>query len=87
MNTEEAVQKLSDVIRRKHLALATEQSYCAWLKRYCNFIKDFCLPTFPASKNSNGFSRIYLPRICPPAPGIKPSMPLFSFTRKRSVRN
>ena len=25
-------------MRRKHLALATERSYCAWLKRCCNFI-------------------------------------------------
>ena len=39
MKTEAALQKLSDVIRRKHLALKTEQSYCAWLKRYCHYIK------------------------------------------------
>jgi hypothetical protein len=26
------------VIRRKHLALNTEQSYCAWLRRYCQHI-------------------------------------------------
>ncbi len=39
MNTDQAVNKLRDVIRRKHLALATEHSYCAWLRRYCDFIK------------------------------------------------
>ena len=33
------MQKLSDVIRRKHFALATERSYSAWLKRYCDYIQ------------------------------------------------
>ena len=31
-----ALKTLSAVIRRKHLALNTEQIYRAWLKRYCN---------------------------------------------------
>ena len=39
MTTEPAVEKVADVIRRKHLALNTEHSYCAWLRRYCDFIK------------------------------------------------
>ena len=39
MNTEQAVQKLTEVIRRKHFALSTEHSYCAWLKRYCNYVR------------------------------------------------
>ena len=30
---------LAEVIRRKHLALNTEQSYCGWLKRYCACLK------------------------------------------------
>ena len=38
MKTHQAVAKLSDVIRRKHLALKTEQSYCAWLRLYCQHI-------------------------------------------------
>ena len=25
-------------MRRKHFALATERSYSAWLRRYCDFI-------------------------------------------------
>ena len=25
-------------MRRKHFALATERSYCAWLKRYCDYV-------------------------------------------------
>jgi len=30
---------MADVIRRKHLALNTEQSYCVWLSRYCRYLK------------------------------------------------
>ena len=47
MKTEQALQKMADVIRRKHFALNTEQSYCAWLKRYCNYVK-----TLPAGTPS-----------------------------------
>jgi hypothetical protein len=39
MNTNEAVRRLTQVVRRKHLALATERTYCAWLRRYCDFLK------------------------------------------------
>ena len=39
MNVAQAVQRLTDVIRRKHLSLSTEQSYCGWLKRYCAYLK------------------------------------------------
>jgi len=39
MNTEKALARLTEVIRRKHLALATERSYCAWLRRYCDNLK------------------------------------------------
>ena len=38
MNADQAVARLAEVIRRKHLALNTEQSYCAWLRRYCRHI-------------------------------------------------
>ncbi len=27
------------MVRRKHPALATERSYCAWLRRYCDSLK------------------------------------------------
>ena len=47
MNTAQALQKLTDVIRRKHFALATEQSYRGWLRRYCDYIK-----LLPASVSS-----------------------------------
>ena len=30
---------MTEVIRRKHFALNTEQSYCAWLNRYCHYLK------------------------------------------------
>ncbi len=43
MNTEAALARLSEVIRRKHFSLSTEQSYCGWLKRYCAYIQK--LPT------------------------------------------
>jgi len=39
MNTEEAVRRLTEVVRRKHLALATERTYCACLRRYCDNLK------------------------------------------------
>ncbi len=38
MKTEPARQRMTEVIRRKHLARNTEQSYCAWLKRYCHYL-------------------------------------------------
>ena len=39
MNTGKAVARLTEIIRRKHLALAAERSYCAWLRQYCDYIK------------------------------------------------
>jgi hypothetical protein len=38
---EGAMQKLKDVIRRKHFSLSTEDSYYGWLKRFCSHIKKF----------------------------------------------
>jgi hypothetical protein len=39
MKTNEALRPLTEVVRRQHLALATERTYCAWLRRYCDFLK------------------------------------------------
>jgi hypothetical protein len=39
MNTTQAVQRLRDVIRRQHKALATEESYVQWLRRYMAAIR------------------------------------------------
>ena len=41
MNTEKAIETMTDVIRRKHFTLSTEQCYCAWLRRYCDFMVKF----------------------------------------------
>jgi hypothetical protein len=32
MNAKEAEQKLRDVVRRKHFAWSTEESYAGWLR-------------------------------------------------------
>ena len=29
---------MTEVIRCKQLALSTERSYCAWLRRYCDYL-------------------------------------------------
>lgn len=39
MKRDEAVRKVAEVIRRKHLARSTEQSYCGWLRLNCDWIK------------------------------------------------
>jgi len=39
MNTDEAVQRLTEGARRKHLPLATGRTWCALLTRYCDFLK------------------------------------------------
>ena len=39
MNTQDALQRMADAIRGKHLPLKTEQSYCAWLRRYRGYVK------------------------------------------------
>jgi len=41
MNTEKAVERLREVIRRKHLALTAKRSYRAWLWRSCDNLKEF----------------------------------------------
>jgi hypothetical protein len=38
-NTDEAVRRLAEVVRRRHLPLATERTWCAWLTRYCDLLK------------------------------------------------
>jgi hypothetical protein len=47
MSTGEAVRRPAEVLRRKHLGLATGRSYCAWLRRYCDHLKGlpFHLPS------------------------------------------
>ncbi len=54
MKSEIAIEKLRDVIRRKHFSLSTEDSYCGWLKRYCSYIKTFP-PTLPSERKLEQF--------------------------------
>jgi hypothetical protein len=39
MNTDEALRRLTEVVRCKYLTLATERTYWASLRRYCNLPK------------------------------------------------
>jgi uncharacterized membrane protein YidH (DUF202 family) len=39
MNRDEALRRFTEVLRRNHLTLATERTLCAWLRRYCDFLK------------------------------------------------
>src|SRR5258708_7384086 len=39
MNTDEAVRRLAEALRRKHPPIATERTYCAWLSRDCEYLK------------------------------------------------
>lgn len=38
MNEESAILKMRDVLRRKHLALSTEEAYTHWLRRFCRYV-------------------------------------------------
>ena len=63
MNRNEAVRRLTEIVRRQHLALATERTYCAWLRRDCH--------------HTNGFP-FHLPaRMSPPVAEVKPLRRLF----------
>lgn len=39
MNEESAIQRLIEIIRRKHFSLSTEETYCGWVRRYIAFLK------------------------------------------------
>ena len=54
MKTEDAIQKLRDVIRRKHFSLSTEDSYRNWLKRFCSHIKKLP-PGMPSERKVEQF--------------------------------
>src|SRR6266699_2464911 len=54
MTTETALQRTRDIIRLKYLALSTEEVYCAWLRRYCDFVKKFP-PHTPSERKIEGF--------------------------------
>src|SRR5437762_3118474 len=54
MNTEEAVENMIDVIRRKHFTLNTERSYSGWLRQYCDFVYDIT-PHIPSDQKLERF--------------------------------
>lgn len=39
MNEIDAIQRLREIIRRKHLALSTEETYCGWVRRFIGFLR------------------------------------------------
>ena len=39
MNESSAIQRLVEIIRRKHLSLSTEQTYCGWVRRFIGFLR------------------------------------------------
>jgi hypothetical protein len=39
MNAQEAIQRMREVLRLKHLALSTEESYCGWVLRYAEHLR------------------------------------------------
>ncbi len=39
MTKVEAIEKMRSVIRRKHLALSTEETYCGWLSRFVAYLR------------------------------------------------
>ena len=46
MKTQEAINTLRDIVRRKHLSIETERSYAGWVARFARFIKE----RFPSGK-------------------------------------
>lgn len=50
MKPEIAIEKMRDVIRRKHLSLSTEENYLQWLVRFMRFVVDRCREGKPEAK-------------------------------------
>jgi len=69
MSTDEAMKPLTEVIRWKLLALATERVYCAYLKGF-----PFHLPS---QQKLRWFLRLWLGRMPPQELKIKPLTRLF----------
>ena len=47
MNTEQAIQRLREVVRRQHKAISTESTYAFWLGRYM-----LAIPRYPEELTS-----------------------------------
>ena len=55
MTTNQAVEKMREVIRRKHLANATEHAYCGWLVRFARFVQEQCQPDWSPAQKMEAF--------------------------------
>jgi len=45
-----AISNMRDIIRRKHLSIETERSYCQWLDRFSRFVVERCRDGKPEQK-------------------------------------
>lgn len=55
MTTEEAVLKMRNVIRMRHLSLSTEDNYVSWLRRYARFVSERCEPLAKPEQKMEAF--------------------------------
>lgn len=55
MTTQQAIQKMRDVIRLRHLSHATEQTYCGWLARFARFVRERCEPSQKPEQKMEAF--------------------------------
>ena len=55
MTTDEAVQKMRDVIRLRHLSLSTEDNYVSWLRRFARFVSERCDPLAKPEQKMEAF--------------------------------
>jgi hypothetical protein len=86
MKTDEAVRRLTEVIMHKHLSLATGRSYCAWLRRYCDYIKG--LPSHLSSEQKlERFLTHPAKRMSPPAGKIKRLIQSYFSTKRPCARS
>ena len=54
MNAADAIERMRQVIRRQHKALATEDSYILWLRRYIKALRHLP-PDLPSAKKVEKF--------------------------------
>ena len=55
MDLKLALQKLSEVIQLRHLAISTEESYRAWVTRFSRFVKARCSGAEPPTQKMEMF--------------------------------
>jgi hypothetical protein len=75
MNTDEAVRRITEALPRKHPALATERTYCAWLRRYCDCFKG--LPSHLPGRVSPPPRKVKNPLSRQAPSGMKTTAPVF----------